>query len=276
MKNLSVVILVSVILSGLYSCKDKPSETDFNPNVLSAKDFLRAEDAMYEIVNFLFKGINDTLIITDNYGYIDNCEIYWYPDEKLLTFGYGDVNRMCQDGKFRRGSYFAQFDGEKWDVGVKTVITTDRLYVDDSLVEAHIEITKNGINAENLQEFAMNTLFCTVKLQDSTKLNPVNISADLTLAWSEGYLTPEIHEDDIYIVNGSYTGTSTDGYVFSVEVQDPLSDPIDCFWISAGLSSITVPEADLQMGTIDYITDDGCFNEMNFYFNENKFYDILK
>jgi hypothetical protein len=276
MKKILLVVTVCAALVSLYSCKSMTSEIDYNPNVLSAEDYVRAEDATFEIVNFFFKGIHDTLVIENNYGYIDNCEMYWYPDEKLLTFGYGDVNRMCQDGKFRRGSFYAQFSGAKWDVGVTASITTDRLYVDDSLVQAHIDITYNGLNSGNFQEYSLLVTSCQIKLQDSTKINPVTISADFLMEWITGASTPDIHEDDSYLVSGTASGTSSDNYTFSVEIQDSLVDQIDCFWISSGLSKITIPEADFQSGTIDYIKDDGCFNEMNFYFNDYKFYDILK
>jgi hypothetical protein len=276
MKKISLPVFICLALLSLISCKSSTSEIDYKPNVLSAKDYVRAEDALFEIVNFFFKGVNDTLVIENNYGYIDNCEMFWYPDEKLLTFGYGDVNRMCQDGKFRRGSFNAQFSGEKWDMGVTASITTDQLYVDDSLVQAQLDITYNGLNSGNLQEYQMIVSLCEVKLQDSTKLNPVTISADFIMEWSQGYSTPAIHEDDIYLISGSASGTSSDSYTFSVVIQDTLVDQIDCFWISSGLSQITTPEADFPSGTIDYIKDDGCFNELNFYFNDFKFYDILK
>jgi hypothetical protein len=276
MKKLSFVILVCLALAGLYSCKTTTTETDYNPNVLSAKDYLRAEDAMFEIVDTYFKGILDTLVIEHCYGYIDNCEVCWYPADSLLTFGYGSVNRMCQDGKFRRGSFNVYFSGEKWDVGVKASLLTDQLYVDDSLVEASMVLTNNGLNADNIKEFALNVSYCKIRLQDSTKINPINISADFILEWAEGSSTPEIHEDDTYLVSGTASGTSSDGFVFSVEIQDTLVNHIDCYWISSGLSKIIVPEADFQTGTIDYLLNDGCFNEINLYFNDNKFYDILK
>jgi hypothetical protein len=276
MKKLLCFISVIYIVTGLFSCKSKTSETNYNPNVLSAKDYIRAEDAMFEIVNVFYKGIHDSLVLNTNYGYIDYCEIYWYPEDSLFTFGYGDVDRMCEDGKFRRGSFYAQYNGEKWAEGVTVTISTDRLYVDDSLVEARMVLTKNGYNADNLLEYQLETQYCRIKLADSTKLNPVTISANFLLEWAQGFATPEIHEDDIYLVSGTASGISSDLYEFSVEILDPLTDPIDCYWIYAGLSQITVPNADFKTGTIDYIMEDGCFNEMNFYFNDNKFYDILK
>jgi hypothetical protein len=96
------------------------------------------------------------------------------------------------------------------------------------------------------------------------------------MLWQDGSLTPTIHEDDLYLVSGTAEGISSDGYEFTIAVQEPLYDYIDCFWISQGINQITVPSAAFPTGDIDYILDDGCFNAFHFYFNDNLFYDIIK
>lgn len=276
MKKFSFAVLTFLLLTGIYSCKDDESDIDFNPNVLSAKDYISAEDALFEIVNTFYKGINDTLVIENHYGYIDNCGISWYPEDSLMMYSFGETNRMCQDGKFRRGSFFARFSGDKWDDGVAATLTTDQLLVDDSLVEAQMVFTKNGLNADNMMEFSLDVQYCKIRLDDTTKFYPVTISAGFIMEWAEGSATPEIHEDDIYLVSGTASGSSSDGYVFSVMIQEPLVNPIDCFWIYSGISRIDVPEGEVTTGTIDYIPEDGCFNKMNFYFNDNLFYHFMK
>ena len=276
MKKFLLAVLTCLLFLGIYSCKKDKAEINFNPNVLSSKDYISAEDALFEIVNTFYKGINDTLVNENYYGYIDNCGISWYPGDSLLMFGYGTENRMCQDGKFRRGSFYAHFSGNRWDDGVTATLSTDQLMVDDSLVEAQMVFTKNGLNSDNLMEFTLDVQYCKIRPDDTTKFNPVTISAGFILEWSEGSATPEIHEDDIYLVSGTASGSSSDGYVFQVEIQDPLVNPVDCFWIYSGISRIDVPEAEVTSGTIDYIPEDGCFNKMNFYFNDNLFYHFLK
>jgi hypothetical protein len=276
MKKLIFALLICITFTGLVSCKKDRTEINYSPGVVSSKDYVRAEDAMFEIVNTYFKGILDTLVIEHCYGYIDNCEICWYPQDSLLTFGYGSVDRMCQDNKFRRGSFYAKFDGQKWDEGVTAWITTEQLYVDDSLVEAKMEITNNGLNNSNFQEYALKVDYCIYKLQDSLKINPVVMSSDLTMQWIEGSSTPAVHEDDAYLISGTASGTSSDGYAFTVQIQDPLTDYVDCFWLEKGLSTIDVPASDYPDGEIDYVTDDGCADLLHFYFNNNLFYDIIK
>jgi len=276
MKNTFLILTLLLPVIWLSSCNKKSGELDYNPNVLSSKDYLRAEDAMMEILNAFLKGVHDTLVEGSCFGYIDACEVCYFPEENLMTFGYGGVNRMCLDNKFRRGSFDAYFSGPVFDEGVTASILTDEHYVDDSLVEAKLNILFTGINMSDLPEYNLNLDYCKIKLQDTTKVNGVTISADFTLIWSEGYLTPSIHEDDVYLISGTASGLSSDGYEFFVDIQDPLEDYVDCWWISKGLSEMTVPSGDFQTGDIDYITEDGCFNEMHIFVNDNMFFDYIK
>jgi hypothetical protein len=119
-------------------------------------------------------------------------------------------------------------------------------------------------------------VYCKIKLQDTNKINGVNIAADFNMVWHEGSLTPAIHEDDIYLISGTASGVSSDGYEFFVETQEPLLNYLDCSWISQGKNKITVPSGEYTSGDIDYITEDGCYNEMHFHFNDNLFFDYIK
>lgn len=270
------MFLLLLPLLWLNSCDKTISEIDYNPNVGSSKDYIRAEDAVFEIVNSFFKGIHDTLVINLGYGFIDACDITYNSVENSMSFGYGPVNRMCQDGKFRRGIFYADFDGQIFDQGVTAIIVTDSLLVDDELVEAFIEIRNLGTNDDGFPEYLLKVDSSLVMLTDTTKVNGVSITTDFVMTWTEGFATPAIHEDDIFLISGTAAGLSSDGYAFTISVQSPLEDYLDCFWISQGVSRITVPVAAFPTGEIDYISDDGCFNEMLFYFNDNLFYDIIK
>jgi len=275
MKKINLILPFLLPLLWLSACDEKATEVDYNPNVLSSKDYIRAEDAVLEIVNAFFKGVHDTLVLNLSYGYIDNCDVIYYPADNSMTFRYGEVNRFCQDNKFRRGLFQANFSGQVFEEGVNTNIKTDSLFVDDMLVEANLDIQNLGINDNNLPGYSLKVASCTIMLPDTSN-NIVSISADFIMEWAEGSTTPEIHEDDIYVITGTASGLSSDGFEFSIDIQDSLVDYLDCFWISQGISQITVPAGEFQTGDIDYISVDGCNNEIYFYFNNNLFYDFLK
>lgn len=258
------------------SCNDDSKEVDFNPNISASKDYIRAEDAIMEIVNSFFKGVNDTLVINYGYGFIDACDVAYHPSENSINFGFGPVDRFCQDGKMRRGLFSATFTGQLFDDWTVADIMTDSLFVEDVLIEAHIEIQKLGLNEISLPEFSLKVKSSNIMLTDSAKINGVRLTTDYILVWAEGSLTVPVHEDDLYQISGTSSGYSADGIAFTTVIQDTLYDYVDCSWISSGIDRITVPSAAYPTGEIDYITDDGCNNEIYFYFEDNLFYDVIK
>lgn len=276
MKNFICILLLFLPMLWLSSCDNTSSEVDYNPNVSASKDYIRAEDAIMEIVNSFFKGLNDSLVINYGYGYIDACDVSLHPSTNSINFGYGSVDRLCQDNKFRKGLFCATFTGPIFLDWTVADIETDSLFVDDFLIEASIQIQNLGINENNFPEYALKVISSNIMLPDTTKIDGVKLTTDFLLIWTVGSLTPPVHEDDLYLITGSSSGFSSDGIEFSTTIQDSLYNYVDCFWISRGINLITVPSAAIQTGDIDYIADDGCFNEIYFYFNENLFYDVIK
>jgi hypothetical protein len=275
-KKTKIFAILLVPFFWFSACKEELNEIDYNPNVLSSKDYLRGEDAVLEIFNAFFKGINDTAVINHGYGYIDACDVTLYDDENLMTFGYGPFDRICQDGKFRRGLFSVEFSGTIFAEGVTAHLETDSLFVDDLLVIAIIDITNNGMNQDNKPAYSFKVISANVMLPDTNTVRVVNLTTDFIFSWEQGSSTPTVHEDDIFFNAGTSAGVSSDGYAFSVEIIEPLENYVDCFWISRGMSRITVPAAKIPSGEIDYIDNDGCFNEIHFIFNENLFFDFLK
>jgi len=275
MKKIVFAILLLIPILWLSSCNEETSEIDYNPNVLSAKEYISAEDAILEIVNAFFKGIHDTLVIENNYGFVDYCDVQYFPSDNSMRFSYGEVNRMCPDNKFRRGLFWASFSGPVFDEGITANLVTDSLFVDNLLVEANIDIKNLGLNSNSLPEYSLTVISSMTMLPDTAKITGVSITTLYNMVWSQGSVTPAIHEDDIYLISGTATGISSKGTDFSVAITEPLLNYLDCFWISQGFSQFTVPSAEFPTGDIDYILEDGCNNEIHFYFNDNLFYDFI-
>lgn len=274
-KTITRFLMVAFITGWLAACDETRDEIDYQPNVNSSKDFVRAEDALFDIVNAFLKGLHDSLITQNNYAFIDFCGVTYDPDENIMHFSYGAVNRMCQDGKFRRGDFYAAFDGPVFEPGVMAALTTDSLFVNDSLVISNITMTNLGLDAQEKVQYGLDVLSLTVAPRDSTALSRVQIAADLNLSWDQGSMTPEIHEDDYYLVTGTASGISSEFTDFSVTIDEPLVNYVDCCWIISGTHLITVPSADIKQGMIDYLSADGCNYMVHLYFNENFFYDQM-
>lgn len=267
--------LLAILLLFIPSCKENAgTEIDYNPNVLSSRDYIRGEDAIFEVVNSFFKGVYDSLVNQTGYNFIDNCDVTYHPAQNALVFGYGSENRGCQDGKNRRGNFIATFSGEIFSEDVVASVITDSLFVDDYLVEIKMEISNLGLNAENKNEFSLVVDSSDIMLPDTTKLLGVRISTDYLMVWEQGSSTPTIHEDDMFLVSGTGSGISTDNYAFSLNIQQPFENWLDCYWLNNGTSQITVPVAEIPTGEI--VKEDSCSNQYFFYFNESTFYDLIK
>lgn len=257
------------------SCKENTgSEINYNPNVLSSKDFVRGEDEIFEIVNIFFKGVYDSLVNQSGYNNIDNCDVSYRPAENALIFGYGNYNHKCDDGKYRRGDISATFSGEIFVPDVTAHIVTHDLYVDEKAIYVVADIENLGLNNQNLTEFTLVVDTSNIILDDTTKATGVMINLDYLLVWQEGYNTPSYNGDDMFLVSGTGSGISTDNYKFNLSIQQPFEDWLDCFWLDNGTNQITVPVADITTG--DIIKEDTCSNLYYYYFNGNTFYDAIK
>jgi hypothetical protein len=276
MKKLPSAALIICLMFILASCRERNEEIDFNPNVLSAKNYVYAEDDFIEIFNVILKGVTDTAVINSGYGYIDNCSIENFPDENLMHFHYGEVNRWCPDNKFRRGQYYANFSSSGFLPGVTAIITFDSLFVDDALVQGEITITNLGLNADNKFQFSYKVQNGLITKTDSANSFVIGYQTDFTVTWTQGSETPFVHDDDIMVLTGTSSGTSSKNQNFTLSVKEPVYDYFDCNWLVKGIYDITVPGAKVQTGTIDYITDDNCFYQVNFYFEDNLFFEYLK
>jgi hypothetical protein len=258
------------------SCSDKGSETDFNPNVKSSKEFIFTEDILFEIINIYFKGITDTAVLGSGNNYIDTCDIHYFPSQEKMTFDYSGGNRWCPDNKLRRGRFHAQFNGPLFTQGTTVAFSIDSLFVDDNRVDGIMNSEFLGTDNSGKEQFTFQVSQGMISLYDTVQPSVIYFETDYLLTWEEGQLTPENHEDDMLLVTGNAMGKSIDGVDFELTIQEPLTNYLDCFWLATGTHRMKVPSAQVTEGSIDYITSDACFYRVNFLFGESEFYEYLK
>lgn len=276
MKSNYKLLIVFFLLIFWGSCTEEENEIDYNPNVKSSRDYIYAEDIFFEIINIYFKGITDPAVLDSNYKYIDNCAITLNPAGSMMTFSYGTVNRWCPDNKYRRGSFRAHFNSGPFEPGTTVTFSIDSLFVDDDQVAAEMSSAFLEPSGTGEKQFSFTIDSGQVILFDTVESPVILYNASFLFTWAEGEQTPGNHDDDLLLVTGSSGGISKDNVEFQVTVQEPLEDYLDCFWITAGTHQITTPSATTNAGIIDYITEDGCNYEVDFYFGESYFYDFLK
>lgn len=276
MKTRNLLIFISALVIFFGSCKDKGNETDFNPNVNSSKDYVYAEDILFEVIGIYLKGIKDSTVINTSYAFLDDCDIIYDHDQSYMRFSYGAVNRWCADNKFRRGKFMAYFDGELFQVGSKASIITDSLFVDDEMVDIEMNMEFLGPGSGTKYQFSFAVDSGMITKDDTVNLLQIYFRPNYILTWEEGEQTPEYHYDDVFSVTGSASGTSIGKTNFEITVVDPLVFDINCAWIVSGMHEIKTPGADVESGQIDYIMEDNCHYQVNFFFDGSEFYEYLK
>ena len=269
-----LIILISLFLTG--GCKNNNSEVDYNPNVNSSRDYIYTENNYFEIFNLYFKAINDPQILSGQAIRIDSCEITYNPGDNTMLFNYGRNPQCCNDGKHRVGSYTAVFDGPVNETGTHSIITFDSLFVNKAMINGNITSGYIGNNNQNKPEYTFIVTNGLIILPDTINYLAVSYESDFMLTWEEGNDTPADPSDDMLLVTGSSSGISQDNLSYTLNVTDPLKDYLDCFWIQSGTHSINIPESHSPKGVIDYIVPDGCFYQVNFYFDENLFYTYME
>jgi hypothetical protein len=272
-----LLIILLVLLLSYSSCKETGNETDYNPNVISSRDLIYAEDLIFEVINIYFQGITDTGVMLEEYNYLQGCSIEYFQESDSMHFHYGPVNRMCPDNKYRRGSIISKLNGPIFTVGSSVNMVMDSLFIDDDLFEGTMTSEFLGINQDGLQEFTFTLDSGKVTLHDTAAiLSSIRFNCDYILTWQEGGNTPYVHEDDMLQATGTTSGKNVDNIDFQSTIQEPLVDDFSCFWIVSGTHQLITPSAQITTGTIDYISTDLCNYQVDFFFGESHFYDDLK
>jgi hypothetical protein len=276
MKRLFPLLIILVILAFNESCKEKTSQIDYNPNVNSSSQYIKSEYAFVQYFDIFFMGIHDTNLVNTGVTTIQQCKISW-ADSTRLELSYADYNHLCDDGLYRRGIYYADFTGDFNSEGGKAVITFDSMLFNiDWKVGGSIELENLGMVAGKYT-YSFKVLNGSLSIPDTLnhKFDTFTYNTDYTITWQDGYQTPGIPEDDLLLFQGTANGVTINEESWETTINEPLYNALDCFWIVQGLCDIKVPGANKTDGTIDYLTDDGCNYMVDFYFDQNRFYDEL-
>ncbi len=277
MKKLFPPILIIAIVVFISSCKQKDSNIDYNPNVNAAKEYVQAENIFKRSFDIFFRSLHDTTLANTGVSDIQTCDVSKSDTSSEIRYSYGNYPRFCDDGMHRQGDYYAILTGDMNSTGGKALITFDSL-----LVEFDMEIRGN-MEVENLGDIAGKPTY-SLKITGGAIVKPDTINhkldiilynTDFIVTWQEGYQTPFLPDDDLLLIEGTSSGRTIDQNDFFLTVKEPIYNALNCFWMQQGIYEITVPGANKTLGTIDYITEDGCNYAVDFYFDNNRFYTEL-
>ena len=186
---------------------------------------------------------------------------------KIITVDYGPENITGLDNHQRRGKLIITADNFPGVSGAEWEITFDDFYHDDYKVEGLQTISYNGPNASEHPVY-------TCSVNDGVIISPDGkrfyFEQQTLREWVNGYDTHAITSgetadfcDDEFQITGTHSGTSSDGYAYTMSTSTPLMVTNCCRWIQEGVLFIGLDDYDLSC-EIDYRpesdTGDACNN----------------
>jgi outer membrane murein-binding lipoprotein Lpp len=172
---------------------------------------------------------------------------------RQLTIDFGEVNCLCNDGRYRRGMIIVTWTGRYCEFGTVISHSFENFYVNDNHVEGSKVVTNMGLNNNGNVYFTI-VINGTVTMADNTGVITWNSSRQRELI--QGYDTPG-RWDNIYLVTGTASGTRLDGVSWLSEILNPLRVEMACRFIVSGTVQIT-PD-NLPSRILDY-GDGNCDN----------------
>lgn len=163
-----------------------------------------------------------------------------------MTIDFGEVNCLCNDGKYRRGKIIITFNGRYFQPG--TVITHgfEDYFVNDNSVDGTKVVTNMGENENGNLYFTIEVVGVIQRVEDSSTFS---WNSSRVREWIQGSDTGN-RWDDIYLISGTANGTRPNGLTWEREIIIPLRVELACRFIVSG--SIELRPIDRPVRLLDY------------------------
>lgn len=166
-----------------------------------------------------------------------------YPKDVVIDYG---TSCTGTDGVVRSGSILAHLTNAYTASGSVTTITFDNYYVNSRHITGTEIITNAGTN--NNGHYVFNV---TVENGNLYSIDGVTLyNSTQQREWIEGDNTLLDPTDDVYMISGTASGTTTGGVDYSLVITTDLRVAVDCAWIESGVVAITEPN--IPVITLNY------------------------
>lgn len=172
---------------------------------------------------------------------------------RVMTIDFGEVNCLCNDGKYRRGQIIVTFTGRYRRPGAVITHTFRQYYVNDNHVQGTKVMTNLGLNEQGLMVFQHEVQGSITFAADGRVVSWVS---EKTRTWIEGRETPG-WRDDVFLIEGNSTASSSGGGSMTRVITNPLRRELNCRWFVSG-TIITTP-GERPERTLDF-GDGSCDN----------------
>ena len=276
MKQTSIYISAILILAffAASSCKKGSIETNYNPSLSVGNKQVIAERAYSEVFNLFIMVVSDSSLKTEGSKVIFNAQCT-YQDTNGIEYiiDYGPYNTNCPDGKGRKGKISVDLNEDFSQTGSIATLHFENYTVNDLILAGNNTINNNGLSAGMLQMYEHMVPDATLTFYDTISHGSFHWESTKTFTWIAGKESLNDFSDDVFEISGQATGSDINGVVYSAIIIEALGDHLDCRWIRSGKTLLNTPGLDVNNGSIQYIGEDTCTNQVIYYFNGNPFYD---
>lgn len=166
-----------------------------------------------------------------------------YPKDVIIDYG---TSCTGIDGVIRSGQILAYLTKSYIDSGSVTTVTFNNYYVNNRKITGAEIITNAGKNSAGHHVF-------NVTIQNGNLYSPDGVTSYNSVQqreWIAGDGTLIDPMDDIYMITGSGSGTTTSGVNYTVSITSALRVAVACAWVESGRADITQPN--IPLVTMDY------------------------
>ncbi len=233
----AAVLMIGLALS-INSCKkDKNIDADTSA---SADDAFaeRIYNNVSNIADEAYSVETNSLKSTDGDRiYLGNCatitlDTLSTPHSLIIDFG--EVNCLCNDGRYRRGKIIVSFTGRYRRPGSVMAHNFDEYYVNDNKVDGSKVVTNMGLNENGKMYYDVEVVGVIYKANNGGTLS---WNSSLERVWEEGIYTRTLW-DDVYLISGTASGIRANGNTWEREILNPLRKELGCRHFVSGTVEI--------------------------------------
>jgi hypothetical protein len=183
----------------------------------------------------------------------------------VLTIDFGTTNCLCNDGKNRRGKIIATHTGPYSEEGTIITLSFENYFVNDRKIMGSKTITHMGDNAALDPWYSLSVNLQIVSANSSDTLY---YTATRNRTWIEGRNTLSLL-DDVYLLEGTSSGSRTNGTQFITTIIQGLRKEIGCPQFVSG--QMQVDRTNKPTLLVDFGTGD-CDGEVTVTVNGVQYY----
>ncbi|MCW3788752.1 hypothetical protein [Plebeiibacterium sediminum] len=151
-----------------------------------------------------------------------------------VTFDYGTENCEDRHGRLKRGKIVVIKTGPHWEAGSERTVEFVDFYVNENRVEGTRKFKNEGQNNDLNWQFSINIDVTVVTTEGITWTR----KADKIRTMIAGADTPRNIWDDEFLITGTSSGTSSEGYEVAREITSPLYVQRICRFPLSGIIEI--------------------------------------